>query len=465
MPFKLRKCPNKDLFWVVGPDGKHHSKEGMPKNKAEAQLRILNAAVAGEQKGAGDKWNPYEYPDAVVVPNTPFEEAINNILNPDEPGNPIPPNPTEPIRTPSLYTLLQMSMNARSDNPAEIIDGWYLVTYTVDLKFYTKGNIGIVAVRGTHTNEDWSTNSLIPYNRAIEGNRVQRDIRNLKDIQKKLASRVTEWYGVGHSLGGAICDIFIDLKLITAAVSFNPAIEPQYKNSDKNRRYYHADDPLYYYLAKDAKVEHVLPGQTYSWYDWGSWAIPWTDLDYGALWAHKLDRFVDYARSQGDTPMFSDANEPDNFSDKEDEEDEEKMADFSDVEEDEDMGVDDARQGGARGSGNRPMAKLATHLEELGIDPHAYLEEARRKARAAGLAWRLLGWAEDDTHKLQIPNEEGRLIQFGAAGMGDHILYSLMKDKSAAKHRRAYRARATKIKGDWWRDRYSPGSLALTILW
>ena len=51
MPFKLRKVPKKDLYWVVGPDGKHHSREGMPRKTALAQKRILNAAML---KGGAD---------------------------------------------------------------------------------------------------------------------------------------------------------------------------------------------------------------------------------------------------------------------------------------------------------------------------------------------------------------------------------------------------------------------------
>lgn len=52
MPFKLRKAPKKDLYWVVGPDGKHHSKDPLPKERAKAQMRALYAAEGGyEMKG------------------------------------------------------------------------------------------------------------------------------------------------------------------------------------------------------------------------------------------------------------------------------------------------------------------------------------------------------------------------------------------------------------------------------
>jgi hypothetical protein len=118
-----------------------------------------------------------------------------------------------------------------------------------------------------------------------------------------------------------------------------------------------------------------------------------------------------------------------------------------------------------QGAGHKPHAKFAEHLRKLKVSPEEYLAEARRKAKAKGLAYKLLGWADDGTHKLQIPNEEGRLIQFGSAGMGDHILYTLLKDPTASAHRKSYLARATKIRGDWKKSPYSPNSLAIAVLW
>jgi hypothetical protein len=49
MPYKLRKAPNKSLYWVVSVDtGKKHSKEPLEKEKAEAQMRVLMAAMKDE---------------------------------------------------------------------------------------------------------------------------------------------------------------------------------------------------------------------------------------------------------------------------------------------------------------------------------------------------------------------------------------------------------------------------------
>lgn len=50
MPYKLRKAPNRDLYWVVGEDGTKHSKDPIPKERAEAQMRALYAAMRKEGK-------------------------------------------------------------------------------------------------------------------------------------------------------------------------------------------------------------------------------------------------------------------------------------------------------------------------------------------------------------------------------------------------------------------------------
>ena len=115
--------------------------------------------------------------------------------------------------------------------------------------------------------------------------------------------------------------------------------------------------------------------------------------------------------------------------------------------------------------GLQPSRAFEEQLKKAHISPSTYLEHAKKKAKALGLAHSMLGFSNDDKHKLQIPNHEGKIIKFGAVGLGDYILYTLQKDPQAEKHRKAYRARATKIKGDWAKDPYSPNSLAIGVLW
>ena len=50
MPYRLRKAPKRDLYWVIAEDGSHKSKEPMPKEQAEAQMRALYAAMGRKGK-------------------------------------------------------------------------------------------------------------------------------------------------------------------------------------------------------------------------------------------------------------------------------------------------------------------------------------------------------------------------------------------------------------------------------
>jgi hypothetical protein len=121
---------------------------------------------------------------------------------------------------------------------------------------------------------------------------------------------------------------------------------------------------------------------------------------------------------------------------------------------------------GLQGKGGlNPSDAFAAQLKKEGVSPSAYLEKAKKNARARGLAADMLGFSSDEKHKLQIPNAEGKIIRFGAVKKGDYILYTLQKSPEAEKHRKSYLARATKIKGDWAEDPYSPNSLAIGILW
>ena len=42
MPYKLRKAPGRELYWVVDDKGKKYSKEPISKTKADKQLKALH---------------------------------------------------------------------------------------------------------------------------------------------------------------------------------------------------------------------------------------------------------------------------------------------------------------------------------------------------------------------------------------------------------------------------------------
>lgn len=113
----------------------------------------------------------------------------------------------------------------------------------------------------------------------------------------------------------------------------------------------------------------------------------------------------------------------------------------------------------------QPSPAFKAQLAKAGVSPSDYLTEAVKKANAKGLKGSLLGFSDDAKHKLQIATPDGKIVRFGAVSLGDYILYSLSGDPEAEAHRKAYLARATKIRGDWAKDSYSPNSLAIAVLW
>lgn len=90
-----------------------------------------------------------------------------------------------------------------------------------------------------------------------------------------------------------------------------------------------------------------------------------------------------------------------------------------------------------------------------------YLKQAKAFAKKAGYKdASSLKLADDGKHKLIL-----RGVKFGSINNNDYIIYKQHFPSIADKKRRQYLARATKIKGDWAKDRYSPNSLAINILW
>ena len=58
-----------------------------------------------------------------------------------------------------------------------------------------------------------------------------------------------------------------------------------------------------------------------------------------------------------------------------------------------------------------------------------------------------------------VENPKGKMVHFGAKGYDD---FTKHKDDT---RRQNYLSRATNIKGDWKKDKYSPNNLAINILW
>jgi DNA adenine methylase len=156
------------------------------------------------------------------------------------------PNRTRGGAIPSNNTLHKMEKASYSMNPEDIIDMYQLVETTPTMKLYRNNNINIVAIRGTDVSDpiDLEADLLIPIGRLRDSTRFKRDLDTLKAWKQKYGPG--EWYGVGHSLGGAILDEFLLMDLLQEGISYNPAVS--YTNIPKkikNKRIYKSEDPLY----------------------------------------------------------------------------------------------------------------------------------------------------------------------------------------------------------------------------
>lgn len=112
------------------------------------------------------------------------------------------------------------------------------------------------------------------------------------------------------------------------------------------------------------------------------------------------------------------------------------------------------------------QGKLKSKLAKYKVSPNDYLSAVQSIARRNGYSPESLQFSDRPTKKFSLTTPEGRKVHFGAAGADDYVLLALSgKSALADKKRAAYLARATKIKGDWAKDPYSPNSLATRILW
>jgi len=109
--------------------------------------------------------------------------------------------------------------------------------------------------------------------------------------------------------------------------------------------------------------------------------------------------------------------------------------------------------------------KFIKQLDDAGMTAKDYLKKARAAAKKAGYDGRAVELADDGVHKLMIYDDKGNAVKFGRVGYKDFIIWTKVSPSEAEKKRKAYRARATKIKGDWENDKFSPNNLAINILW
>lgn len=114
---------------------------------------------------------------------------------------------------------------------------------------------------------------------------------------------------------------------------------------------------------------------------------------------------------------------------------------------------------------------IVSQLKLLNIPKTKYLKSIRDAGQKEGYAPKDIDLADDGEHKIMVRTPEGAMRYAGRVGYGDFHIYSLLESKgdvpkgTATEKQKSYRARATKIKGDWKSDKYSPNSLAISLLW
>ena len=147
---------------------------------------------------------------------------------------------------PDRAMLVEIAKASYSPTPPANIGNSVLVSATPTLKFYLDGNTVIVAVRGSKTAEDWVLNNpLIAFNQLKSGTRFKADAATIRAFQQSYPKGQYQYYGVGHSLGGALMDEFISEGLLDNGISFNPAVQSKDLGDTKNQRVYHEGDALY----------------------------------------------------------------------------------------------------------------------------------------------------------------------------------------------------------------------------
>lgn len=164
---------------------------------------------------------------------------------------------------PSNDILHQMEKSSYKVEPENIIGMYQIVESTPTMKLYKNDNINIVAIRGTDVNDsnDIEADIMIPLGKLRDSKRFKQDLDTLKSWKQKYGDG--EWYGVGHSLGGAILDEFLLMDLLQEGISYNPAVS--YTNMDKdikNKRIYKSGDPLYNIMGRFTKNPEVRKSTT-----------------------------------------------------------------------------------------------------------------------------------------------------------------------------------------------------------
>ena len=208
---------------------------------------------------------------------------------------------------PERNILHQMSKAAYEANPTRLISGFKLIESTPTLKFYLEDKTIVVAIRGTvpTDKEDVKADASIAVNQLKSTPRYKKDMETLLNVMRKYPTNEYTYYGVGHSLGGAILDAFIDEGWIKNGVSYNPAIQPKdLKKPISNQRIYQAGDPLYNVMGRFASNVEVRQPKKKTALDVLISKVPYVGTLLNAYKSHQLSNFEGGAGNQQKLEVF-----------------------------------------------------------------------------------------------------------------------------------------------------------------
>ena len=118
------------------------------------------------------------------------------------------------------------------------------------------------------------------------------------------------------------------------------------------------------------------------------------------------------------------------------------------------------------------MKSIYDKLEDLDIVPDLYLRLIKSSARShKRYDPSRIFLSDKKPFKLYYITPEDKKIYFGDSRYNDFFIYDILDHHNivpegyAIKRRDLYKKRASKIRGEWYKDKFSKNSLALNLLW
>jgi hypothetical protein len=183
----------------------------------------------------------------------------------------------------------RIAEEAYKSDPAQEVNGFKLIASSPTLKFYADGPDVIVGIRGTQDFTDAKADAAIVVGDLENSQRFKTDLAFFQKVKADNPDKV--FYGAGHSLGGAILDVFISKGLIRSGKSINAALQLG-KEETANERIYNRGDALYMLSKPFLKQSPLVETRTKS-------VLAHLSPLYNLLEQHKISG---YGKPHGKTP-------------------------------------------------------------------------------------------------------------------------------------------------------------------